>query len=74
MKNSFKLAVLALVISVSAAACGGSSSTDGADTTKTDSSTIVTDTVSKDTTIKTDSAKTDTTVKIETKETEVKKN
>ncbi len=52
MKNSFKLGILAVVIAISAAACGGSSKTTTADTTvKVDS------TVKKDTVVKVDSTK-----------------
>jgi ABC-type glycerol-3-phosphate transport system substrate-binding protein len=67
MKNSFKLAVLALAIAVSAVACKGKSAADGADTTKTDSvvkvdSTVV-DSTKKDTTVVVDTTKKDTTKK-----------
>ncbi|GGG91371.1 hypothetical protein GCM10007422_00290 [Pedobacter zeae] len=72
MKNAFKLGFLALALSLTVAACGGSGKkADGADTTITDSSTIVTDTTSVDTTVK-DSTVKDTTVKATTEKTEVK--
>jgi len=72
MKNAFKLGFLAMALSLTIAACGGSSKKDGgADTTVTDSSTIVTDTTSVDTTV-TDSTVKDTTVKATTEKTEVK--
>ena len=59
MKNSFKLGILALVISVAAAACGGP-----AKTTVVDSTTVKVDTtVKKDTTVKVDTTKKDTTRK-----------
>jgi ABC-type glycerol-3-phosphate transport system substrate-binding protein len=70
MKNAFKLGFLAIALSLSFAACGGSDKkADGADTTVTDSSTIVTDTTGLDTTVK-DSTVKDTTVKATTKTTE----
>jgi hypothetical protein len=47
MKNSFKIASLALAIAVSFAACKGSSSTTSADSTK-----AAVDTAKKDTTAK----------------------
>ncbi|OOQ59671.1 hypothetical protein [Mucilaginibacter pedocola] len=59
MKNSFKVAFLALAIAVSAVACKGKSATEGTDTTKTD--TTVVDTTKKDTTV-VDTVKKDTTV------------
>ena len=64
MKNSFKLGFVALVIAVSAAACGGSAKKDGADTTVKVDSTVKKDSVVKvDTTAKKDTTKKDTTVK-----------
>jgi ABC-type glycerol-3-phosphate transport system substrate-binding protein len=65
MKNSFKLAIVTLVIAVSAAACGGEAKKDGTDTTNTVDSTttkttIVADSASKDTVVKTDTTKVDT--------------
>jgi phosphate-selective porin len=64
MKNSFKLGFVALVIAVSAAACGGSAKKDGADTTvKIDSTVKVDSTVKKDTIVKVDTTKKDTTKK-----------
>jgi ABC-type glycerol-3-phosphate transport system substrate-binding protein len=72
MKNAFKLGFLALALSLTVAACGGSGKTGtGSDTTVTDSSTIVTDTNSVDTIVK-DSTVKDTTVKATTEKTEVK--
>lgn len=74
MKNTFKLAALALVVSVSFAACSGKKTSTGSDTTKTDSTTTVVDTTKKDTTVKTaEPVKKDTTVTTETKKTETKK-
>ena len=53
MKNAFKLGFLALALSLTVAACGDSTKkADGADTTVTDSSTIVTDTTKVDTVVK----------------------
>jgi ABC-type glycerol-3-phosphate transport system substrate-binding protein len=69
MKNSFKLAVLTLVIAVSAAACGGNKSDKGGDTTST--STTVTDTTINKTV--TDSTKKDTVVVDTTKKDTTKK-
>ncbi len=65
MKNSFKLAIVTLVIAFSATACGGEAKKDGADTTTTVDSTttkttIVADSASKDTVVKADTAKKDT--------------
>jgi len=72
MKNAFKLGFLALALSLTVAACGESGKkADGADTTVTDSSTIVTDTTAVDTTVK-DSTVKDTTVKATTTKEEVK--
>jgi ABC-type glycerol-3-phosphate transport system substrate-binding protein len=72
MKNAFKLGFLALALSLTVAACGDSTKkADGADTTVTDSSTIITDTTKVDTTVK-DSTVKDTTVKATTEKTEVK--
>ncbi|MBO9675260.1 MAG: hypothetical protein J7577_17565 [Sphingobacteriaceae bacterium] len=72
MKNAFKLGFLAFALSLTVAACGESGKkADGADTTITDSSTIVTDTTSVDTTVK-DSTVKDTTVKATTTKEEVK--
>jgi len=53
MKNSFKIAGLALIIAVSFAACGGNNSSSTADTLKSDS-------------VKTDSVKTDSTTVVDT--------
>ncbi len=72
MKNAFKLGFLALALSLTVAACGESGKkADGADTTVTDSSTIITDTTAIDTTVK-DSTVKDTTVKATTTTEEVK--
>ena len=71
MKNLFKFGFLALAISLSVAACNSEKKADGADSTVTDSSTIVTDTNSVDTNV-TDSTVKDTAVKVETTTTEVK--
>ncbi|WP_412468404.1 hypothetical protein [Pedobacter sp. KLB.chiD] len=72
MKNAFKLGFLALTLSLTVAACGGSTKkSDGADTTITDSSTIITDTTKVDTVVK-DSTVKDTSVKATTEKTEVK--
>ncbi|GAA4212747.1 hypothetical protein GCM10022289_44000 [Pedobacter jeongneungensis] len=72
MKNAFKLGFLAMALSLTVAACGGSDKkADGADTTVTDSSTIVTDTTKVDTVVK-DSTVKDTTVKATTTKEEVK--
>lgn len=68
MKNSFKLAALALVLSLSVVACGGNKSTSTTDSTKT-TTVDTTAKMSADTTKK-DTAKTTTTV---TKDTVVKK-
>jgi ABC-type glycerol-3-phosphate transport system substrate-binding protein len=67
MKNSFKLAILTLVIAVSATACGGNKSDKGGDTTTTvtDTTTVtntVTDSTKKDTVV-VDTTKKDTTKK-----------
>nr|WP_199156247.1 hypothetical protein [Pedobacter sp. ASV2] len=74
MKNAFKLGFLAIALSLSIAACENTSKPkdNGTDTTKTDSSTIITDTNKVDTTIKADTSKKDTTVKTTTTKTEVK--
>ncbi|SDG98272.1 hypothetical protein SAMN05421827_11439 [Pedobacter terrae] len=71
MKNAFKLGFLALALSLTAAACNSEKKADGADTTVTDSSTIVTDTTKVDTVV-TDSTVKDTSVKATTEKTEVK--
>jgi len=71
MKNSFKLGFLALALSLTIAACGSNQKADGADTTVTDSSTIITDTTDVDTTVK-DSTVKDTVVKSTTTKEEVK--
>ncbi|MBO9675262.1 MAG: hypothetical protein J7577_17575 [Sphingobacteriaceae bacterium] len=72
MKNAFKLGFLALALSLSVVACNTEKKAEGgADTTLTDSSTVVTDTTAKDTTVK-DSTVKDTTVKTTTEKTEVK--
>ncbi|SFA54340.1 hypothetical protein SAMN04488511_113104 [Pedobacter suwonensis] len=72
MKNAFKLGFLAMALSLTVAACGESGKkADGADTTVTDSSTIVTDTTKVDTVVK-DSTVKDTSVKATTEKTEVK--
>lgn len=65
MKNTFKLGILALAISVAATACGGSTKTTTADSTVKVDSTVV----KKDTTVKIDSTviKKDTTKKDTTK-------
>ena len=74
MKNSFKIATLALSLSVAVTACGGSKGTSGSDSSaKADSPKIVKDTLKNDTTIKDDSTKKDTTVKTVIKTTETKK-
>nr|WP_199156246.1 hypothetical protein [Pedobacter sp. ASV2] len=72
MKNAFKLGFLALALSLSVVACNSEKKAEGTDTTKTDSSTIVTDTNKVDTTVKADTSKKDTTVKTTTTKTEVK--
>nr|WP_199156245.1 hypothetical protein [Pedobacter sp. ASV2] len=72
MKNAFKLGFLALALSLSVVACKSEKKAEGADTTLTDSSTIVTDTNKVDTTVKADTSKKDTTVKTTTTKTEVK--
>jgi len=71
MKNAFKLGFLALALSLSVAACNSEKKDGGADTTVTDSSTIVTDTTAVDTVVN-DSTVKDTTVKATTEKTEVK--
>jgi len=71
MKNLFKFGFLALAISLSVAACNSEKKADTADSTMTDSSTIVTDTTGVDTTVS-DSTVKDTAVKVETTKTEVK--
>lgn len=71
MKNAFKLGFLALALSLSVVACNSTKKAEGADTTATDSSTVVTDTTKKDTLVK-DSTVKDTTVKTTTEKTEVK--
>ncbi|MFC4210431.1 hypothetical protein ACFOWA_04510 [Pedobacter lithocola] len=71
MKNAFKLGFLALALSLSVVACNSEKKADGADTTLTDSSAIVTDTTATDTTV-TDSTVKDTSVKVTTEKTEVK--
>ncbi|PWS29261.1 hypothetical protein DHW03_05425 [Pedobacter yonginense] len=71
MKNAFKLGFLALALSLSVVACNSEKKADGADTTLTDSSAIVTDTNKVDTIVK-DSTVKDTTVKVTTEKTEVK--
>ncbi|GGI25540.1 hypothetical protein [Pedobacter mendelii] len=71
MKNAFKLGFLALALSLSVAACNSEKKADGADTTMTDSSTMVTDTTTVDTMVK-DSTVKDTSVKVTTEKTEVK--
>jgi len=58
MKNAFKFGFLALAISLSVAACNSEKTGESADTTLTDSSTVVTEV---DTTV-TDSTVKDTTV------------
>ncbi|SER03412.1 hypothetical protein [Pedobacter rhizosphaerae] len=69
MKNAFKLGFLALALSLSVVACNSEKKAEGADTTVTDSSTIVTDTNKVDTTV-TDSTVKDTAVKTTTTTTE----
>ncbi|PWS29260.1 hypothetical protein DHW03_05420 [Pedobacter yonginense] len=71
MKNSFKLGFLALALSLSVVACNSEKKAEGADTSVTDSSTIVTDTNKVDTVVK-DSTVKDTSVKVTTEKTEVK--
>ena len=71
MENAFKLGFLDLALSLSVAACNSEKKGEGADTTVTDSSTIITDTTAVDTTVK-DSTVKDTTVKATTEKTEVK--
>ncbi|MFC3361888.1 hypothetical protein ACFOG5_01690 [Pedobacter fastidiosus] len=71
MKNAFKLGFLALALSLSVVACNSEKKAEGADTSVTDSSTIVTDTTKKDTVVK-DSTVKDTSVKVTTEKTEVK--
>ena len=71
MKNAFKLGFLALALSLSVVACNSEKKADGADTTLTDSSTIVTDSTAMDTTVS-DSTVKDTTVAVTTEKTEVK--
>jgi hypothetical protein len=71
MKNAFKLGFLALALSLTVVACDSTKKADGADTTVTDSSTIVTDTTKVDTVVK-DSTVKDTSVKATTEKTEVK--
>jgi ABC-type glycerol-3-phosphate transport system substrate-binding protein len=64
MKNSFKLGFVALVIAVSAAACGGDKKTGTSDTTVKVDSTVKKDSVVKvDSTAKKDTTKKDTTKK-----------
>jgi ABC-type glycerol-3-phosphate transport system substrate-binding protein len=65
MKNSFKLGFVALVIAVSAAACGGKSTSGSSDTTVKVDSTVKKDSVVKvdSTAVKADSTKKDTTKK-----------
>ena len=65
MKNSFKLGFVALVIAVSAAACGGDKKTGTSDTTVKVDSTVKKDSVVKvdSTAVKADSTKKDTTKK-----------
>ncbi|WP_316804146.1 hypothetical protein [Pedobacter nototheniae] len=71
MKNAFKLGFLALALSLSVVACNSEKKAEGTDTTKTDSSTMVTDTNKVDTVVK-DSTVKDTSVKTTTTKTEVK--
>ncbi|QPH40417.1 hypothetical protein [Pedobacter endophyticus] len=71
MKNAFKLGFLALALSLSVVACNSEKKADGADTTLTDSSAIVTDSTTMDTTVS-DSTVKDTTVAVTTEKTEVK--
>ncbi|MEO7215317.1 hypothetical protein [Mucilaginibacter sp.] len=67
MKNSFKLAIVTLVIAVSAAACGGEAKKDVVDSTSIDSTitktTTVVDSTKKDTVLVVDTTKKDTTKK-----------
>jgi outer membrane murein-binding lipoprotein Lpp len=75
MKNFIKLSLVAVVASLSFAACNGSSSSSKTDSTKVDSSVTKVDTTKKDTAaMKMDTGKTkkDTT-KVVTKKTETKK-
>ncbi|WP_461453142.1 hypothetical protein [Mucilaginibacter sp.] len=78
MKNTFKVTALALVVSLSVAACSGNKKGGSGDSTadsskKVDSTKVVKDTLKNDTTIKNDSTHKDTTVKVVTKTTETKK-
>lgn len=64
MKNSFKLGFVALVIAISAAACGGDKKAGTTDTTVKVDSTVKKDSVVKvDSTAKKDTTKKDTTKK-----------
>jgi hypothetical protein len=64
MKNTFKLGILALAISVAASACGGAAKTTTADSTVKVDSTVKKDSVVKvDSTAKKDTTKKDTTKK-----------
>ena len=72
MKNSFKIAFLALAVATSFAACKGNGS-GSTDSVKTDSSSqIVTDTLKKDTSTIPDSLKKDTMTKTTTTKTSSK--
>ncbi|QEM04393.1 hypothetical protein ACRQ5D_20930 [Mucilaginibacter sp. P25] len=67
MKNTFKLAFVALVLAASFSACGGDAKKTDGDTTKTtvvDSTKVVTDSTKTDTTkVVADTTKKDTTKK-----------
>ena len=66
MKNSLKICALALVVSVSFAACNGKGKA-GTDSVKVDSTVKVDSVIQKDTTVKVDTTKKDTTKKDTTK-------
>jgi len=72
MKNAFKVALLALAVSMTVVACEGKKSNTGSDTTVNGSTTVVTDTTKKDTTVQ-EPVKKDTVITTETKKTETKK-
>jgi len=73
MKNAFKVALVALAVSMTVVACESKKSTSGSDTTTNGSTTVVTDTTKKDTSVKSEPVKKDTVVTTETKKTETKK-
>lgn len=73
MKKTFKFGFLALVLSLSVAACNSDKKTgEGSDTTATKDGVAVTDTSKVDTVVK-DSTVKDTTLKVKTTTTETKK-